>query len=118
MEDLIEAGSGWEHARVAGWGLGLLAGAAVVLSTQGRPLVKGVIVGYLALSERLRELGAETVEQFQDLYEEARAEYAGVRTDGDSAEMTITEEPPPSSSPPRPRAGRGVSGSGGGSAAQ
>ena len=54
LEDVFEAGSGW------GWGVGLLAGAAIVLGTQGRPLLKRAMVGYLALSDRIRELGAET----------------------------------------------------------
>ena len=112
MEDPFEGGGegiGW------GWGLGLLAGAAIVLGTQGRPLIKRAMVGSLALSERIRELGAETVEQLQDLYEEARAEYQqsrveyqDLRAGSDGEAVTATDEPPAPPRPPRPRAGRGV----------
>ena len=100
LGDLLEGGGGW------GIGLGLVAGAAIVLGRQGRPLVKGAIVGYLSAQERLRELAAETVEQVQDLYEEARAEYQEGRSTEEGILEVIEEEPPPPPAP-RPRAGRG-----------
>lgn len=100
LSDLLEGGGGW------GIGLGLVAGAAIVLGRQGRPLVKGAIVGYLSAQERLRELAAETVEQVQDLYEEARAEYQEGRSTEEGILEVIEEEPPPPPAP-RPRAGRG-----------
>ena len=74
VEELSEGGGGW--------GVGAtpqLAGAAVLLGTRGRPLLKGAIVGYFAATERVRELAAEAGEQLQDLYEEARAEFESAR---------------------------------------
>lgn len=100
LGDLLEGGGGW------GIGLGLVAGAAIVLGRQGRPLVKGAIVGYLSAQERVREFAAETVEQVQDLYEEARAEYQDGRSSDEGILEVVEEEPPPPPAP-RPRAGRG-----------
>ena len=100
LGDLLEGGGGW------GIGLGLLAGAAIVLGRRGRPLAKGAIVGYFSAQERVRQVAAETVEQMQDLYEEARAEYR----EGRSAEegiLEVVEDEPPPPPVPRPRAGRG-----------
>ena len=70
LSDLLEGNGGW------GLGVGLLAGAAILLSKQGRPIAKGALVGYFTLSDRLRTLAAETSEQVQDLVAEAKAEYA------------------------------------------
>ncbi len=100
LGDLLEGGGGW------GIGLGLVAGAAIVLSRRGRPLVKGALVGYLSAQERVREFAAETVEQIQDLYEEARAEYQEGRSTEDGILEVVEDEPPPPPAP-RPRAGRG-----------
>ena len=100
LGDLLEGGGVW------GIGLGLAAGAAIVLGRQGRPLVKGAIVGYLAAQDRVREFAAETVEQMQDVYEEARAEYQEGRL-GDEGILEVVEEEPPTPPAPRPRAGRG-----------
>ena len=101
LGDLLEGGGVW------GIGLGLAAGAAIVLGRQGRPLVKGAIVGYLSAQDRVREFAAETVEQLQDLYEEARVEYQEGRSNEDGIlEVVESEEPPPPPAP-RPRAGRG-----------
>jgi hypothetical protein len=71
-----------------GWGLGLglVAGGATILSKGARPLLKGTVAGYLVLSERARELAAQSVGEIHDLYEQARAEYhESARQDGDSA---------------------------------
>jgi hypothetical protein len=100
VEDLFEGGGGWGVGTVA-----LLAGAAVLLSTRGRPLLKGAIVGYFAATERVRELAAEAGEQLQDLYEEARAEFESAREG--TQDLVESGEPPPPARPPRPRAGRG-----------
>src|SRR6185295_12302788 len=50
LSDLFEGTGGW------GLGVGLLAGAAILASKQGRPLVKGAIVGYFTVADRLRSL--------------------------------------------------------------
>ena len=100
LGDLLEGGGAW------GIGLGLVAGAAIVLGRRGRPLVKGAIVGYLSAQDRIREVAAETVEQLQDLYEEARAEYQEGQSTNDGILEVVEEEPPPPPAP-RPRAGRG-----------
>jgi hypothetical protein len=100
LSDLLEGGGG------LGIGLGLVAGAAIILGRQGRPLVKGAIVGYLSAQDRVREFAAETVEQMQDLYEEARAEYEDGRSTEDGILEVVEDEPPPPPAP-RPRAGRG-----------
>ncbi len=100
LGDLLEGGGGW------GIGIGLVAGAAIILGRTGRPLMKGAIVGYLSAQDRVRELAAETAEQMQDLYEEARAEYQEGRSNEDGILEVVEEEPPPPPAP-RPRAGRG-----------
>src|SRR3712207_2454249 len=100
LTDLLEGGGGW------GIGIGLAAGAALILGSRGRPLVKGAIVGVLSAQDRVRELAAESVEQLQDLYEEARAEYLEGRWSDDGILEVVEEEPPPPPAP-RPRAGRG-----------
>jgi hypothetical protein len=40
-----------------------------------RPLLKGAIKGGMALSEKTKEVFAESKERMQDVYEEARYEY-------------------------------------------
>jgi len=62
-------------------GLGIVAAAvvAVVGARAAKPLFKRAIVGYLALTERARELVAEAGEQAQDLYAEAKYEYEAER---------------------------------------
>jgi hypothetical protein len=102
LADLFEGTTGW------GLGVGLLAGAAIVLSKQGRPLAKGALVGYFTLSDRVRSLAAETGERVQDLYEEARAEYQDQLSAGEEVEIVdVVEDEPPPPPPKRPRAGRG-----------
>jgi hypothetical protein len=102
LSDLLEGNGGW------GLGVGLLAGAAIVMGKQGRPIVKGALVGAFTLADRLRSLAAETTEQVQDLYEEARAEYRERLTAEEEVEIVdVVEDEPPPPPPKRPRAGRG-----------
>jgi hypothetical protein len=49
-----------------------------------RPLAKGLIWGFLAASDKLKEVVAETREQMNDLVAEAKAEY----TDGNTVSPT------------------------------
>jgi hypothetical protein len=75
-EELLERTSG---STALGIGLGVLFLGPVLLPAFGRglrPLAKSAIKGYLALSERTREVFAETGERLQDLYAEAQSEYA------------------------------------------
>ncbi len=102
LSDLLEGNGGW------GLGVGLLAGAAIVLSKQGRPLAKGALVGYFTVTDRLKSLAAETTEHVQDLYAEARAEYLDhVSADEEIDIVDVVEEEAPPPPPRRPRAGRG-----------
>lgn len=66
-------GKGW-----LGWTIGAVVLAPVVvpaISKALRPVAKEGIKGFLALSEKAREMLAETSEQMQDLVAEAKAEY-------------------------------------------
>jgi Protein of unknown function (DUF5132) len=102
LSDLLEGNGGW------GLGVGLLAGAAILLSKQGRPMAKGALVGYFTLTDRLKALAAETSEQVQDLVAEAKAEYADRAGADEEIEIVdVVEEEPPPPPPKRPRAGRG-----------
>jgi hypothetical protein len=71
-------------------GLGIAAAAVVAIlgARAGKPLVKRAIVGYLALTERARELAAEAGEQVQDLYTEAKYEYEAERAAAQGAESS------------------------------
>ncbi len=58
----------------------LLLGAAVLLAIPGvrnglRPLAKGTMKAGMAVADQVKALTAETREQMNDLYEEARSEY-------------------------------------------
>jgi len=102
LSDLLEGNGGW------GLGVGLLAGAAIVLGKQGRPIAKSALVGYFTLSDRLKSLAAETTEQVQDLFAEARAEYNDrISADEEIEIVDVVEDEPPPPPPKRPRAGRG-----------
>jgi hypothetical protein len=102
LSDLFEGTGGW------GLGVGLLAGAAIVMSKQGRPLVKGALVGCFTVADRVKSLAAETTEQVQDLYEEALAEYRDGQSADEEVEIVdVVEDEPPPPPPKRPRAGRG-----------
>jgi len=104
LADLIEGGGGW------GLGIGLVAGAAILASKRGRPLLKVAMVGYFAASERVKTLVAESTEQIQDIYEEARTEYLeGVTADDEVEIVDLVEDEPPPPPPRRRRAGRGRS---------
>jgi hypothetical protein len=72
-------------ALVKGWSGGVLIGigaalaAPVILPVAGavvKPLAKGLIWGYLAASDKLKEVMAETREQMNDIIAETKAEYA------------------------------------------
>ena len=72
ISDLIDGmleGTGWAT------GVAVVLGVAAVGARRGRPLVKEVMKGYVLVSDRVKELVAETGEQLADLYAEARAEY-------------------------------------------
>jgi hypothetical protein len=55
----------------------------------------------------VKTLAAETSEQMQDLYEEAKTEYQDTLTAEDEVEIIDVEDEPPPPPPKRPRAGRG-----------
>ena len=68
-----------------GWGGGVLIGigaalaAPIIVPAAGavvRPLAKGLIWGFLAATDKLKEAVAETREQMNDLVAETKAEYA------------------------------------------
>jgi len=72
-----------------GWGGGILVGigaalaAPIILPAAGatvRPIAKGLVWGFLAAAEKVRELAAETREQVNDLVAEVRAEVDGNST--------------------------------------
>ncbi len=76
LEDLGESleGKGW-------WGVAIgavvLAPMVIPAVARGlRPVAKEAVKGYLALSERAREMMAESGEQWQDLVAEAQSEYS------------------------------------------
>lgn len=78
-----------------GWGGGVLIGlgaalaAPVILPAAAavvRPLAKGLILGYLAATDKLKEVVAETREQMNDLVAETKAEYS------DGAAVTATRK--------------------------
>jgi hypothetical protein len=86
-----------------GWGLSAvaLAGGALLYTKGGRPALKGALVSYLALSDRVREIAAESMERFQDILAEAEAEYHELRTT--PQELTV-ESPTPLRVPRSPTA--------------
>ena len=70
-----------------GWGGGLLIGVGAALAApvvvpaaaaMVRPMAKGIIWGFLAATDKLKEVVAETREQMNDRVAETKAEY----TDG------------------------------------
>ncbi|MBM2810280.1 MAG: hypothetical protein HW416_1039 [Chloroflexi bacterium] len=74
--------------RAAAWGIGVagLAGAGLVYTRGGRPALKGAMVSYLALSDRMREIAGDTAERVRDAFEEAKVEYADTLAPGVSSE--------------------------------
>src|SRR5215211_635408 len=95
-EELLERASG---STILGVGLGVLFLGPVLVPALGRglrPVAKGAIKGYLALTERSREMFAETGERLQDLYAEAQSEYSG-----GNGVVEPTPEPAPRKRAPR-----------------
>lgn len=91
IEDIGESleGAGW-------WGVALgavvLAPIVVPALARGlRPIAKEAVKGYLTLSEKAKEMMAESGEQWQDLVAEARSEY-DLRHNGADA-MHLDEHP-------------------------
>ena len=72
---LDDVGTGFLGGGAWGLGLALVAGVGLLAWKGGRPLAKRAITGALVLSQRAQELAAETTEQLQDLYAEARSEF-------------------------------------------
>ena len=87
--ELVVPGGAWLAAGVA-------LGAA--LGSRLRPVAKGALKAGMAAGERVQELGAEAVEQAQDLIAEARHERkveAAARLETESrAESAETQDPP------------------------
>ena len=74
---LLDATRGWGGGVLIGVGAALA--APVILPATAavvKPLAKGLIWGYLAATDRLKEAVAETREQMNDLVAEVKAEYA------------------------------------------
>jgi Protein of unknown function (DUF5132) len=68
---------GWGPTILIGVGAALLAPVVIpVLGAAVRPVAKGLIRGYLAITEQVREYSAELGEQFGDLVAEVQAERA------------------------------------------
>ncbi len=63
-------------------GVGLATVAAVVVGARAaKPLAKGTLRGYFALTHGTRRWAAEAKEQMQDLYAEAKHEYEASHPD-------------------------------------
>lgn len=89
MEEVSDRGLGWP----LGIGLAVAAiSAGPQLVKASRPLAKKAIKAYLVLHERAKEAMAETGEQMQDLYAEARHEYAEEATVARASEMEEQKE--------------------------
>ena len=94
------------------WGLPVaaVAAVAVIAGPRAKPLAKGAIKGYFAMTQRAREWVAETGEQLQDLYAEAKYEYeSGLRheVDGEpTGELAAAESKTDTSAESEPRSRR------------
>ena len=97
LDDIVEGVLGGTS-----WGVGAIAIAAVAVvgAPRAKPLAKQAIKGYLAATERMREMAAEATEQIQDLYAEAKYEYES-QLNGEHAEHEAAEAAPDAT--PRPR---------------
>jgi hypothetical protein len=85
LDDLVEGVFGNTP---LGMGALAIAAVAVVGAPRAKPLAKRAIKGYLAATERVREMAAEATEQIQDLYAEAKYEY---ESQLDGAAETVEE---------------------------
>jgi hypothetical protein len=83
IDDLVEGVLGGTS-----WGVGIAAFAVVAMvgGPRAKPLAKQAIKGYLAATERVREMAAEATEQLQDLYAEAKYEYESQLQESDAPE--------------------------------
>ncbi len=83
LDDLVEGVLGGTS-----WGVGVAAVAVVAMvgGPRAKPLAKQAIKGYLAATERVREMAAEATEQLQDLYAEAKYEYESQLQESESAD--------------------------------
>lgn len=97
IDDIVEGVLGGTS-----WGVGAIAIAAVAVvgAPRAKPLAKQAIKGYLAATERVREMAAEATEQIQDLYAEAKYEYES-QLDGEAVEDGAA--PAEAEAAPRPR---------------
>ncbi len=93
LEEFLEGITG-----EVGWGVGAaaLAAGAFVAATVGKPLAKGAIKGYLALSDQVRQATAGATESMRDLYAEAKQEYEAQRKKQPAAEPAAGAEKSPS----------------------
>jgi Protein of unknown function (DUF5132) len=73
-----------------------------VAKTGLRPLAKGVVKGYLAIGDKVKEFAATTSEEFSDLYAEAKSEHAAA---AGAASAKATEEEATREGKPRSGAG-------------
>ncbi len=76
-----------------------------VVKTGLRPLAKGVVKGYRAFEDKVKEFAATTSEELSDLVAEARSEHAAADEAARAASATTTEEEATRKEKPRSGAG-------------
>lgn len=70
-----------------------------VLKSGLRPLAKGIVKGYLAIEDQVKEFGATTSEEWSDLVAEAKSEHgvaagaAAAATSAKTSKEETTKEP-------------------------
>lgn len=67
-----------------------------VLKSGLRPLAKGIVKGYLAIEDQVKEFGAATSEEWSDLVAEAKSEH-GVAAGAAAASAKTSKEEKPQS---------------------
>ena len=87
VADDVLGGTPW------GWGVAAVAAVALIGGRQAKPLAKGAIKGYFAVTRVTRQWAAEAGEQIQDLYAEARHEYES-QASGEAADVPDLETRP------------------------
>jgi hypothetical protein len=89
VNDLLK---GWGPTVLIGVGAALLAPVVIpLLGAAARPFAKGLVRGYLAITEQVREYSAELGEQFGDLVAEVQAERAAASAQA-VAQVSPTEK--------------------------